>query len=408
MSLPLTSNPTPATTTPSISVVIPACNAGMRHFETVLKALRDQTLPKNRWELIVVDDASRVPLRAARRDGHEARGEGREAERSGGGSLVASSESAEDLKPTNLKLKTHELDLGWHPNARLVQTDPEREGGGEKADTLKIRKAENEGACGEREGIGLVSARLRGFELGRGDVFVFVDQDNALRPDYLQRVADIAVEYPHIGTWGGQILLQFDEPDKAPDPWLRGALCTRELSDDVWTNVIDHHDSTPWGAGLCARREVLEIYRQRVLENPMRRLLDPTPRRAGFGGDSDLSYSGCRAGYGKGVFERLALDHLIPAGRCSDDYLLRNAETNGYSTVLHGFVEHGNTTPPRNDWRFWVMSWLRRPRRKRLEWEMEMAKRRGMWKAVAEISGSEGALRQYAEMLAAKADRLGE
>ena len=367
---------------PLISVVIPACNPGMWHFEIVLEALRDQTLPKDRWDLIVVDDASRVPLRAARRDGQaEEKAENLKIGKAENGGTGGESGKQQGTGATKNEAL---IDLSWHPNARIVQTDP------------------------EREGLGLVSARLRGFELGKGDVFVFVDQDNALRPDYLQGVADIAVEYPHIGTWGGQILLKFDEPTKAPDPWLRGALCTRELQHDIWTNVIDHHESTPWGAGLCARHEVLEIYRQRVLANPMRRLLDPTPRRAGFGGDSDLSYSGCRAGYGKGVFKRLALDHLIPVGRCSDDFLLRNAETNGYSTVLHGFVEHGNTTPPRNDWRFWAMSWLRRPRRKRLEWEMEMAKRRGMWKAVAEIVGSEGELRQHAEMLAAKADRLGE
>ncbi|MEY3481739.1 MAG: hypothetical protein RIQ71_2514 [Verrucomicrobiota bacterium] len=375
MSLPLTSNPTPATTTPFISVVIPACNPGMKHFRIVLDALRDQTLPKDRWELIVVDDASRVPLGAEGRD---------DSDREQFDVLKDKEPFGENSKLTKSQMENTEVDLGWHPNARLVQTDL------------------------EREGIGLVSARLRGFELGKGDVFVFVDQDNALRADYLKRVADIAVEYPHIGTWGGQILLKFDEAEKAPDPWLRGPLCTRELQCDIWTNVIDHHDSTPWGAGFCARRQVLERYRERVLANPMRRLLDPTPRRAGFGGDSDLSYSGCHAGYGKGVFKRLALDHLIPVGRCSDQYLVKTSEANGYSTVLHGFVEHGKTTPPRNDWRFWVMSWLRRPRRRRLEWEMEMAKRRGMWKAVAEIAANEDELRRYAENLATKAEELAE
>jgi glycosyltransferase involved in cell wall biosynthesis len=390
--------------TPFLSVVIPACNPGMRHFGIVLEALRDQTLPKDRWELIVVDDASRVPLKAAGREEGDSwqesgvshtknepakneerisREEAQEAEQKSAASLGASGGTEQEQRTSSTKNEAL-IDLSWHPNAKLVQTDA------------------------EREGMGLVSARLRGFELGKGDVFVFVDQDNALRPDYLQGVADIAVEYPHLGTWGGQILLKFDEPEKAPDPWLRSALCTRELLADIWTNVIDHHESTPWGAGLCARREVLEIYRERVLANPMRRLLDPTPKRAGFGGDSDLSYSGCHAGFGKGVFKRLALDHLIPTGRCSDEYLLRNAETNGYSTVLHGFVEHGDTTPPRNDWRFWIMSWLRRPRRKRLEWQVEMARRRGMWKAVREIAEHESELRQYAEMLAAKAERLAQ
>ena len=180
----------------------------------------------------------------------------------------------------------------------------------------------------------------------------------------------------------------------------------RELAHDVWSNVIEHHDSTPWGAGLCARREVMELYRQSVLENPMRRLLDPTPKRPGFGGDSDLSYVGCRAGYGKGAFERLVLDHLIPAGRCSDEYLIKNAEANGYSSAMHGFVEEGEIKPPRSDWRFWVMSYLRRPRLKRLEWEVAMARRRGMWKAVEETAKNKSELRQYAETLAEKAGRL--
>lgn len=316
-----------------------------------------QTLPKDQWELIVIDDASRKKLTV---------GSGQWA----GDELVREEEGRVVV------------DLGWHPNARLVQTD---------------RK---------REGIGLVSSRLYGFELGKGDVFVFVDQDNALRADYLEEVVKISKDFPHLGTWGGQILLKFDEPDKAPDTWLRGALCTRELTQDIWSNVIEHHDSTPWGAGLCARRETLKLYRQRVLDNPMRRLLDPTPKRAGFGGDSDLSYVGCQSGYGKGVFKKLLMDHLIPVGRCSDEYLLKNAEANAYSTVLHGFVENGRILHPRNDWRFWIMSFMRRGRLRRLEWEMTMSRRRGMWKAVREIRAGQHDLGAYAAALGEKAEKL--
>jgi hypothetical protein len=323
---------------PFLSVVIPACNPGRRHFGIVLEALRRQTLPMEFWELIVVDDASKERM-------------------------------------------ADWVDVSWHPRGRLVETDV------------------------EREGMGLVSARLRGFELGRGDVFVFVDQDNALRPDYLQGVVGIASEHPRMGTWGGQIILKFDEPEKAPEPWLRGALCTRELTGDIWSNDPDHHASTPWGAGLCARREVLEIYRRLVEANPLRRLLDPTPRSPGFGGDSDISYAGCRSGFGKGAFKRLAMDHLIPVGRCSDDYLLRTAAASGYSTVIHGFVERGTATPPRSDWRFWLQAWVRRRKGRRLEWEFEKARRAGMRKAVAEVvEGAEG-LRDYAGTLAARAAR---
>lgn len=340
---------------PFLSVVIPACNPGMRHFQIVLEALRDQTLLKDRWELVVVDDASKQPLVA-------------------------------DQGPRDKTTKGLEgealIDLSWHPNARLVETDA------------------------EREGLGLVSARLRGFELGKGDVFVFVDQDNALRPDYLQGVADIAVEYPHIGTWGGQILLKFDEPDKAPEKRLWASLCTKEFQGDVWSNVVEHHASTPVGAGLCARREVLSAYREAVLANPMRRLLDPTPRGPGFGGDTDIAYAGIRAGYGKGIFDRLVLDHLTPAGRCSDQYIIKNAEGLAFSAGLHGYVETGRISPPRNDWRFWAMSWARRPGMQRLDWELLLARQRGRLRASKEIPLKAGELQDYARRLHTKAVAL--
>ena len=356
---------------PFLSVVIPACNPGMRHFGIVLEALRNQTLPKNRWELIVVDDASRVPL--ALRDDFE---------RDNFGILKGSEDRGLNVETAKSQMENAEIDLSWHPNARLVETDP------------------------EREGLGLVSARLRGFELGKGDVFVFVDQDNALRPEYLQGVADIAVEYPHIGTWGGQILLKFDEPEKAPEKRLWGSLCTREVQSDVWSNVADHHPSTPCGAGLCARREGLRHYRERVLTNPLRRLLDPTPRGPGFGGDTDVAYAGIEIGYGKGIFKRLVLDHLTPVGRCSDDYILRNAEGLAFSSALHGYVDTGRVIPPREDWRFWAMNWLRRPAMQRLEWEVLLAQHRGRRRAVEEVELRGKDLRAYARRLHEKAVAL--
>lgn len=391
MSSPVTSNPPSATTTPFISVVIPACNPGMRHFQIVLEALRDQTLPKDRWELVVVDDASRVPLVAVKRDGREALGERREggaADGRGGGSQVASQkeqgtkDEVGGLQSAGGSESEALIDLSWHPHARLVETDA------------------------EREGLGLVSARLRGFELGKGDVFVFVDQDNALRPDYLQCVADIAVEYPHIGTWGGQILLKFDEPDKAPDQRLWASLCTKEFEGDMWSNVVEHHASTPVGAGLCARREVLSVYRDAVLANPMRRLLDPTPRGPGFGGDTDIAFAGIRAGYGKGIFDRLVLDHLTPAGRCSDQYIIKNAEGLAFSSGLHGYIETGIISPPRNDWRFWAMNWARRPAMQRLDWELLLARQRGRLRASKEIPLKAGELKDYARRLHEKAVAL--
>jgi hypothetical protein len=302
-----------------VSVVISAHNPSAHHFARVLDGLRSQTLPLERWELILVDDASREPLAGS-------------------------------------------IDLSWHPHGRIVVTQA------------------------DGEALGLVSARLKGFESGSADIFVFVDQDNVLRADYLASVLDIGRDYPCLGAWGGQITLKFDEPALAPEQWLWPLLCTRQLDQDIWSNDVNHYESTPWGAGLCVRRRVLELHRHKVDANPLRRQLDPTPSRMGFGGDTDLVNTGCSLGLGKGAFVRLQLDHLVPAGRCAEEYLLKSAEARGFSEVLHGFIEDGVARPPRRDIRFWIMTLLRWPGMKPMERKLLRSRRRGQFAAVRELT----------------------
>jgi len=308
---------------PRVSVVIPAHNPPAAHFQRVLEALRAQTLLLQEWELIVVDDGSRVAL-------------------------------------------ADSVDVSWHQNARIVGSVP------------------------QGEGVGLVGARLAGFESGSADIFVYVDQDNVLHPDFLAEVVDIGRDYPWLGAWGGQISLHFDEPAMAPEKWLWPLLCARKLEGDVWSNDTDHYASTPWGAGLCVRRPVLENHRDKVNANPLRRHLDPTPGRMGFGGDTDLVNTACAMGYGKGVFERLRIDHLIPVGRCSDEYFLQSAEARGYSAVLHGFLDEGVARPPRSDIRFWVLTLMRWPRMRRLERKLLLRARRGEFAAVRDLAVHRG------------------
>lgn len=64
-----------------ICVIICTHNPKPRYFERVLSALRDQSLPKQDWELLIIDNASREPLSRA------------------------------------------VWDLSWHPSARIVRED---------------------------------------------------------------------------------------------------------------------------------------------------------------------------------------------------------------------------------------------------------------------------------------------
>ena len=207
---------------------------------------------------------------------------------------------------------------GWHPQGRVIR----------------------------EEEPGLVAARLAGFAHTSGEVIVVVDQDNVLAPDYLATALQIGRENPGLGTWGGGISPDFERPDLAPPASLHSLLTLRTATRDLWSNDPDHHDSTPWGAGLCLRRSVANAYGAALAANPLKKSLDLCGERRLAGGDTDISYTACALGLGKGVFARLHLQHLIPAERCTPAYLCKNAADRGYSDVLHHLLLKG-ALPPR-------------------------------------------------------------
>lgn len=256
------------------------------------------------------------------------------------------------------------LDLSGFPNARLLRVEvPEAEAS-------------------------LVGARCRGINGSTGDVLVFVDDDNVLAPDYLQHCAAIAVAWPRLGAWGGNIVLEYEDPANRLPAALEPLLCCRKVTEPLWSNVKDHHASTPWGAGLCVRREVALAYLRRLECEPDRRGLDPVGRQMRFGGDTDLVYTGLLLGYGKGVFPELLLTHLIPSKRCDLAYQERALEAHGYSSVLHQWLDTGQAPQPRTGVRFWLgesVRWLKSSRWERMQ---RRARRRGEWRAFRELHAS--------------------
>jgi hypothetical protein len=77
----------------------------------------------------------------------------------------------------------------------------------------------------------------------------------------------------------------------------------------------------------------------------------------GYGGDTDLAYTGCSIGYGMGVFPQLVITHLIPSRRSTTEYLMRNLEAHEYSHVLQHYYRHGSL-PPQPSLRGRVSRWL--------------------------------------------------
>ncbi len=246
---------------PEVSVVICTHNPRMSYLNRVLAALRRQTLPVDRWELLLVDNASSCP--------------------------VAS-----------------QSDITWHPFGRHL---------GEPT-------------------LGLTAARLKGIQSSRAELLVFVDDDNVLSEDYLEKALEIGWNHPFLGAWGGGIKPEFEA---APPEWTRDfwwLLAIVELDRDTWSNHIDNFSACPCGAGMCVRRSVAIKYQELCENDTTRRSLDRKGDALTSCGDSDLAFVSCDLGLGTGRFQRLQLSHLIPPNRTTLPYLVRLTEEMTFSS----------------------------------------------------------------------------
>jgi glycosyltransferase involved in cell wall biosynthesis len=208
-----------------------------------------------------------------------------------------------------------EWDLSWHPNARHA-----------------IESV-----------LGLALARMRGIREARADLLVFVDDDNVLDPDYLSKAVRIKNEWPMLGVWGsGAIIPEFE---KVPSDHLKGLLpylALRESDRVCWGNVpIENSESTPWGAGLCVRRNVATNY-LRLYDDASIRILGRRGKSLMGFEDVEICFVACSIGSGMGVFPELRLTHLIRKERIVENYLLRLVEDTQISMMLLNFKWKGN------------------------------------------------------------------
>ncbi len=57
---------------------------------------------------------------------------------------------------------------------------------------------------------GLTPARLKGINESTGDLLVFIDDDNFIAPDFFLKGLQLADEYKQVGSFSGQVKLQFE------------------------------------------------------------------------------------------------------------------------------------------------------------------------------------------------------
>jgi glycosyltransferase involved in cell wall biosynthesis len=235
------------------------------------------------------------------------------------------------------------VSLAWHPNARHIR----------------------------EEMLGLTSARLRGIREAQGELLVFVDDDNLLDSDYLTNALELYVDYPFLGAFGGSIEGEFEvDPPSSIRPYLEG-LAVRRIAADHWSNARKWSDATPFGAGLCVRREVADLYLHRVRNDGVRLALDRRGTHLGAGGDVDLAWTSFLLKKGTGCFARLRATHLIPKQRLTKQYVERINAGFAYAEEILARDDHSHNSEDyqksvRDSLRYWCKYLLASPFNRRI------------------------------------------
>lgn len=209
------------------------------------------------------------------------------------------------------------VDLSWHRNARVVRETKQ----------------------------GLTNARLCGYRESKGELLIYVDDDNILAPNYLAEALRISGEFPFLGTYGGAIIAEFEtKPDPALQLFLP-ALALREVDQRRWSNYDGSCE--PFGAGMCVRRTCMTAFVEWSKNEPRLIALGRTGTGLGSCEDNAIARSGRTHGLGWGVFPELRLTHLIPTNRLQRDYLERLVENIRAYSILLIAIEHGPYCEPK-------------------------------------------------------------
>jgi glycosyltransferase involved in cell wall biosynthesis len=260
---------------PFASVILCTHNPRPHYLRRVLEALRAQTVPFDRWELLLVDNASEQRL-------------------------------------------ANVWDISWHPRGRHIL----------------------------EEELGVANARTTGLKESRGELIVFVDDDNVFAADYLEQAEAISKRFSNLGVFGSGNL----QPEFAvePPPELVGNLdliAVRTVKSAFWTNNICDVACMPWGAGLCVNRRIVKPYLELMETLRSTGVIGRRGSRLFSGEDDTFSWACVKEGEGFGIFPELRLTHLIWEGRLTQRYFIRLFHDHTFSQAVLRYLLAA--TPPR-------------------------------------------------------------
>lgn len=171
---------------------------------------------------------------------------------------------------------------------------------------------------------GLAAARRLALSESTGELLVWFDDDNVPAPDYLDEVVRFAAAYPQVTVWGaGTIVVEFTSPvPRWVERDMRPFFQEREHGRDEVGTSRRWAPYFPVGSGLVTRRAAMQRWAA-ATEAGRYTLTGRSGARLSAGDDAQIIFGAIAAGERVGVAAGQRLLHLIPAFRCTPDYLAR-------------------------------------------------------------------------------------
>jgi glycosyltransferase involved in cell wall biosynthesis len=213
-----------------------------------------------------------------------------------------------------------------------------------------------------REGrLGLTYARLAGVRECRGALVVFVDDDNVLANDYLEKVIRGFERLPRVGALGGKSVGEFEAPPAEWQNEFLGLLAVRDLGPKELFSLPPgtaspfqaYPSCAPIGAGMAVRKAALSTWQEEAASGAT----DRTGSDLTSGGDNEIVLHILRAGWAVAYLPELLLTHLIPAHRLEPEYLgrINRGIQKSWTQVL---ARHGlSPWPPVPPWTVPLRRW---------------------------------------------------
>lgn len=177
--------------------------------------------------------------------------------------------------------------------------------------------------------LGLIHARIRGFQEARFELVSFIDDDNQVCPHWVERVSELMSQHPEVGACGGSVTAV---SESTLPPWFE----RYKESYAVGEQTAESNDITStrgylWGAGLTIRKSA---WQQLLDAGFCPSLSGRKGTTLSSGEDNEICFALRLAGWRLWYEKQLKLQHYLSAHRLEWQYLRRLRRGCGTSSVL--------------------------------------------------------------------------